>query len=1663
VVLGRGREELLDGLEALATGAESARVVRGTAGGLGSTALVFPGQGPRWMGMGRELYETFPVFAHSIDETCARLDPLLPFELKPLLLAGENEESPADRTDMAQPALFALQVAQYRLMAQYCPPPNHLIGHSVGEIAAAHVSGAIDLDGAAMLVAARGRAMRKVTERGAMLAVRAAEDTVRTLLHPYEHVDVAAVNGPESVVVSGARGEVYELRDRLVALGTPVKPLKVDHAFHSPLMRPVLDEFAGTLGPLTAGEMVIPVISTRTGRPAAVEELTSVEHWVRHVREPVRFHDAVECARTAGATVFVDAGPGSALASTTEDALAAAGVDGAVVLSPARQGRGQVRALLGALARLHVRGGTVDWGALIGTRQQVDLPTYAFQRERYWLDFLAGTDTGTVTSVGLSAPGHPLLGAAVDHPGTGEVVFTGRWSLPTHDWLADHLVFGSAVLPATAHLDMALSAGAAVGCAAVEELSLEVPLVVPDSGGLLVRVVVGAADDGGRRSIDVYSRRDEDENGDGDGDGGTADGWTRHATGTLTPRTAGGTDRTPALAEWPPAGAERLGIGDLYERFAHLGFAYGPAFRGLRDVWRRDGDLFALATLPPAVADGPADARFALHPALIDAALHAVVAGGGLDVAGGQTWLPFSWSAVDLVAECGPSVRLRISPAGDDGVVSVTIADEQGHEVARVGALAFRPVSPEHLRTVRGGPERSLFELAWRPLQESGRETGRRRFSVLGEERGAASRLAAVGDGVVFHASVEDVLRQEPPRDLVLCLDDLVHTDTGLLGAVGGTGARVLDQVQRFLGEERLADTTLVVLTRRAVDTDGEGVDSLPGASVWGLIRSAQSEHPGRFRLLDIDDEESSWARLPAALAADESQLALRNGTLLVPRMVQSGPAPHRIDPPAAGAHRLGIPVRGTLENVTWVACPEVEAPLGSGQVRVAVHAAGLNFRDVTIALGLVERTAIDDGLGSEGAGTVTEVAPDVTRFAPGDRVMGSFSGAFGPVAVADQRMLMPVPDGWSYAEAASVPGVYITAHYALFHLAKLEKGQRILVHAAAGGVGMAAVHLARHVGAEVYATASPAKWPALRALGLDDEHLASSRDLEFAGKFLDTSDGRGVDVVLNSLTHEFVDASMTLLPSGGDFIEMGKTDIRDPQQVAASHPGVVYRAFDLYEAGLDTLHEIFLAVMELFADGRVSRLPLTVWNVRDARRAFREMSQGRHTGKLVLDTGDGFGGGTVLVTGGTGGVGSLVARHLVTEHGVRSLVLVSRRGAAAPGAAGLVAELTRAGALVRAVACDVADRAALADVLADMPPEYPLTAVVHAAGGLDDGTVESLTGESLERVLRAKAGGAINLHELTRGHNLSAFVLFSALAGTLGTAGQANYAAANAFLDGLAAQRRAAGLVGASLCWGWWEQSTGMTEDLNGADVSRARRLGIAPMPTDEALALFDAARAAGKPVLLPARMDIPTLRAGTGDELPAPLRDLVDGGRPRRDPAGADTGGPLGLPAGLAALSGEEAETAVLAWLREQVTIVLGHPSGAAVDMDQAFTHLGFDSLTAVELCNRLGSATGLRLPSTLVFNHPTPREMGRYLLERLRPATGPGDADDEEIRALLRSVPIDRLRGAGLLEPILACADPSRTAPAPAPGAAGDTVELTALDLDALVDLALNEGDE
>ncbi|MFD1277126.1 zinc-binding dehydrogenase [Streptomyces kaempferi] len=500
----------------------------------------------------------------------------------------------------------------------------------------------------------------------------------------------------------------------------------------------------------------------------------------------------------------------------------------------------------------------------------------------------------------------------------------------------------------------------------------------------------------------------------------------------------------------------------------------------------------------------------------------------------------------------------------------------------------------------------------------------------------------------------ETVLLVLPDTDTDTDTDTDAHTG-GLAAAARATAHTTLRLVQQWLDEPRFAHARLAVVTRDAMRVGTRPADPAR-ATAWGLVRSARSENPGRFVLADLDTAPASAAALPAALASGHLELAVREGTVTTPKIIPLDVRRALTEPADTAAWRLCVEERGTLESLKLTACPEVTGPLAPREVRISMRAAGVNFRDVLTALGMYPGDATAIGL--EGAGVVTETGADVTSLAVGDRVMGMFAGAFGPVAVADERMVAAVPRGWTFAQAATAPIVYLTAYYGLVDLGGLRPGQSVLVHAAAGGVGTAAVRLARHLGAEVFGTASPGKWDALRAAGLDHAHLASSRDLGFEKLFLETTEGRGVDVVLDSLAREFVDASLRLLPRGGHFLEMGKTDVRDPRQVAEDHPGVAYQAFDLVEATRP--HRGDAARTGHPLRGRVlPPLPMTTFDVRRAPDAFRFLSQARHIGKVVLTLPTAPDpDGTVLLTGGTGGLGRITARHLVAHHGLRHLVL---------------------------------------------------------------------------------------------------------------------------------------------------------------------------------------------------------------------------------------------------------------------------------------------------------------------------------------------------------------------------------------------------------------------
>ncbi|MGW1863718.1 SDR family NAD(P)-dependent oxidoreductase, partial [Streptomyces collinus] len=1223
VVVGSDCEELLRALRGVAGAAAVAPVP-------GKLAFLFTGQGAQRLGMGRELAARFPVFADAFDEVTAALDAHLERPLREVLW-GEDADL-VQRTGWAQPGLFAVEVALFRLLESVGLRPDFVAGHSIGELAAAHAAGVLSLADASRLVAARARLMQALPSGGAMASVRAAEDDVRAAL--VNGVEVAAVNGPRSVVISGAEEALIETIERLQEY--KVTRLRVSHAFHSPLMEPMLADFAEVASPLAYGTPRIPLISTLTGEPAT-DELRDPAYWVRQVREPVRFADALTTLSGQGATTFFEVGPDTVLAAMAEDTLAA---DTYAVASQ-RRDRPEAHTLLTALGALHARGRDVDFAALHPGRHLDGLPTYPFQRQRYWLDvtdYLAESWLGDAlgsdpASLGVTALDHPLLGAAVTVPDSGAVVLTGRLSVRDQPWLGDHDVLGNVLLPGTGLVELVLRAAREVDCDRIEELTLTGPLVLPDEDGLLVRVLAGGPDESGRRTVAVYSAPEQRP-----ADAATA-AWTLHAEGLLAPGT---TPVADAFGTWPPPGAAVRPTDGAYERLLGRGYGYGPVFQGLRAAWERGDELFAEITLPE---DAHGDARrCAVHPALLDAALHASLL-EDLD-GSGATLIPFSWNGVSLHATGtgATGLRVRMRPAGPDSV-ALDIADEAGRAVLSVASLVSRAVSAQQLDRVRGAGNPTTYRVRWQPvdgaaLAPAAVPSDRSRWAVVGPVSpvpgllvfpGLTALAEAVGTG--GDADVPDVvLLPLDPGTGDIPTDVRVATATALAA------------LQAWLADERFTASRLVILTRQAVTArDDERVD-LATAPVWGLVRAAQAEYPGRFVLADMDETVESRAALPAALDGGEPELALRLGALLVPRLVAADPVP---------------------------------------------------------------RTARLDG--------------------------------------------------------------------------------------------------------------------------------------------------------------------------------------------------------------------------------------------------------------------------TVLVTGGTGGIGALVARHLVTAHGAGRLVLTSRRGADTPGAAELTAELTGLGAEVTVAACDVADRDALAAVLAAIPAEHPLTAVVHAAGVVDNGLVTTLDPDRLETVLRPKVDGAWHLHELTRDLPLSAFVLFSSAGGLVLAAGQGGYAAANVFLDALAEHRAATGLPATSLAYGLWGLDTGFGAALTEDDLERMAQQGFPALTAAEGLDALDAALP-GPPTLVPIKVHAAGIRAN-GD-VPALLRGIVRMPRTVRTAAGSAWADRL------AGLTGDERVAALLDLVRTEIAAVLGHASAQAVEPDRAFSELGFDSLTAVELRNRLAAATGLRLPATLVFDHPTADAVAAHL---------------------------------------------------------------------------------
>ncbi|MEU7107733.1 SDR family NAD(P)-dependent oxidoreductase [Streptomyces sp. NPDC046215] len=926
VLLSGDRDGFLAGLSALAAGEEHASVVRGTSTSTSGTVLVFPGQGGQWAGMGRGLLESSPVFAASMEECGQALVPFTGWDLTGML--SRPQDDPAwEQAGVVQPLLFAVMVSLARLWSSYGITPDAVIGHSQGEIAAAHVCGALTLRDAAKIITLRSRLLDEMAaDTGTMTALALSGDEAGDLLehHWPGRAWVAAHNSPRSTIISAEQTVAEELLAHCREHHIRAKQIPVSYASHSPHVESVRDELLAGLADITPRQGNIPFFSTLDNQWNDTTNLDA-GYWYRNLRHPVRFTQAVHTLHQDGHHLFIECSPHPTLTTAiheTTDTTPNETVIPVTVTGTLRRNTNDTHRFLTSLAHVHTAR-AVDWAAHY-TRcsprpRLTDLPTYPFQRQRFWLTAAPGT--GDAGAMGLEPAGHPLLGAAVALAEGDGFLLTGRISLSTHPWLADHTVAGTVLLPGTAFLELALQAGHHTHTPHIEELTLHTPLTLPDDQATVLQITVSTPDDTGHRTLTISSRPETPHNPD------TDHTWQHHATGTLRPEASGpptaadlpSLPGNQAVEAWPPPGAVKLSAAELdqlYDQYAVTGLVYGPAFQGLRAAWWQGADVFAEVCLPEEEA-GEAD-RFGLHPALLDAALHAaaLLPHGERD---GQPVLPFSFTDVSLTLAGSSMLRVRLTlgqGTGERRSVSLAVTDETGRPVAAIGSLELRQVSVDALRAASPTHRHEhLHGLEWQrgPRTEGALSTPAATWAVLaanayaGEGFGSPAPVTFT-DPAAYMATVEED-GTEPAGNLLLPV---------LAGSDGRTGCgavedihtvthRVLGLVQAWLLDSRLNDSRLVVLTRGAVAaTPGEDVRDLAGAAVWGLIRSAQSENPGRIVLLDLDDlnpdgldpdgldpdgSQDVRAAVAALVAGGEHQAALRDGELLVPRLARL-PAP---------------------------------------------------------------------------------------------------------------------------------------------------------------------------------------------------------------------------------------------------------------------------------------------------------------------------------------------------------------------------------------------------------------------------------------------------------------------------------------------------------------------------------------------------------------------------------------------------------------------------------------------------------------------------------------------------------------------------------------------------------------------------------------------------
>jgi NADPH:quinone reductase-like Zn-dependent oxidoreductase/malonyl CoA-acyl carrier protein transacylase len=1644
-----------------------------------SIGFVFGGQGPQWHAMGRDLLAEEPVFRAAMTECDGLLRPLSGWSLLDQL-AMPADQSRLDQTACAQPALFSIQVALAALWRSWGVLPDAVVGHSVGEIAALHVAGVLSLEEAVRIVWHRGRIMQLATGLGRMASVALSEGDARAVVAPFgERLSIGAINGPNSIVLSGEPAALDAALAALASRGIDHRLLPVQYAFHSAQMGPLQPSLVDALAEVRSLPPRIAVYSTVTGEHAD-DMVFNVGYFARNMRQPVRFAQAIAAMSDAGCNLFLELSPHPVLSHSIVECLAPRGRE-PVTLASLRRGRAERETMLEACAKIYAAGGDLNWNQVQSSRGSVvTLPGYCWQRTRHWIR-PRPDDTGEPLAAGAW---NPLVGRQIAVAGIDAHVFEGG-SHRASAWLADHRVFGRLLLPGAAILEMLAAIVSKVmhwKRPQLTDFAVQRPLLLPepDEGHARWQVVVKPLS-AYRVELALYAAIPAGD------EAGTK--WLPVA-GAIGRPGADGPVEDWSIGYCPiengrTAVVDTVPVGTIYDRLQERGVAFGPAFRCLDDVRLGDGAAQAWVELPITLRhnnDFPG-----VHPVLIDAALQLcwlAAARGGPDEAAAGLFLPISADQVEL--RPGRHNRLRVhvglpeAATGSTFAANVLIETAEGEPVVAIKHMRF--ARADRSTVVWATRDDDLYTLDWIPASNlpSGQPVSPRGvWIVFADNRGTADAIAAeieAGGGSCHLVRVGAACAQVAQRRWVIDPANPGHyrwlfQELGWAGATSrggvihgwsldiagggqteharleqddaiGTGS-LLHLVQCLASHAPAGTSPTYVLTRGAQDVTGtETIASMQprAAGLWGLAGVAMLEHPELcIRVIDLDpsDDEANGKRLLAELLdRRDARVALRGQERWIPRLQPHAPAGRSsvARRSAAGddrAVRLELVRPGSFDGLELR--PLDRVALQPHEVRLLVLSAGINFRDVLTVLQM--HPGPPPPLGVECAGIVTEAGDAVEAFRVGDRVFGFAPASLATEAVVPAAFLARIPDTMRSEDAAGIAVPMLTVYYGFHHLAGLRRGERVLVHAAAGGVGLAAVQLAQRCGAEVFATAgSEAKRDLLRGLGV--AQVMDSRSLAFADQVMAATGDRGVDVVLNALAGDFIPAGLRTLAPNGRFLELGKRGIWTAEAVAKIRPDVGYYPYDLgalAQSDHALLQPMYEAILAALADGALRPLPVTVFPLARVADALRYIAQARHIGKVVVQVAaDGAPGGragvcisaqaTYWITGGLGALGLETADWL-TRAGARHLVLSGRRPPT-DAAARRIRELEQRGVSIRVFQADAADRdraqSILHEIARTMPP---LRGVVHAAGTLRDAVLINQRWSDVQDVLRGKVHGAWLLHELTQDLPLDFFILYSAAGVVLGAPGQGLYPAANAELDSLARFRHRLGLKALSVAWGRWS-GTGMAADLTdrGHDVWKARGLRS-----------------------INAADGFVQLERLVADHTPYGAVIPIDWGHFLRQlPSGADrdffealTPAAASLPdtmrsvdavamgERLRALSPGLRRQALITYLTERVRLLLGRDNAAPVDTRVPLKEIGLDSLMAVELRNILVRLGGVPLPTTLLFDYPTLDALSACLgrlwrlddggapavklaVERLAPpdASDIADLSEEDAEALLNA---------------------------------------------------------